>query len=115
MASVSRQAPDGTKRLFPERDAALLEALTGGVAETGAEPADAADFVIGRLLEEGDSDDLRWLVASLSEERLSDWLERRGTRQLSRRSYLFWRALIGAGSQATEPHRGLLREALWPL
>lgn len=60
--------------------------------EDGAGPA---SWEIGRLCEDGDSRDLAWLTAAVPEERLADWLERHGGRQLSRRSRAFWEVLLG--------------------
>lgn len=96
--------PEGARRLFPD-----------GPPRPTSHGDDTADFLIGRLLEEGDSADLRWLAAALPEKRLGDWLVRRGARQLSRRSYLFWRALLDPAGRRAEPPGGALREALWPL
>jgi hypothetical protein len=53
------------------------------------------DFVIERLLESGDRDDLRALTSAVDEQRLGDWLERRGARRLSSRSRRFWQLVLG--------------------
>ncbi len=79
---------------------------------------EAREFVIGRLLEEGDRRDLAWLGAEVGQARLRTWVEQRGERQLSRRSRLFWQRVFGlakpeeAEVAASEKPP---REALWPL
>ena len=75
----------------------------------GEAPADAAG--IGRLLEDGDGEDLRRLVAACGEARLVAWLEERGGRQLSRRSRAFWARVLRSEPSAPAP----TAEALWPL
>ncbi len=106
--------PAQTPRLFP------LHSV--GVLPGPAEPV--SDFVIGRVLEEGEEADLRWLTQRVSEARLGEWLEQRGKRQLSRRSYLFWQRLLDlppsfSDSTASNPtasdHDASTRDALWPL
>ena len=72
--------------------------------------AESPDFVIGRVLEEGVSDDLRWLFVRFSEAQIVDWLERRGSRQLSRRSRLFW-SLVLMHPVADPPN---INQLLWP-
>ena len=76
--------PDGTFRLFPELPPEDL----------GSPPG---PYVVGRLLEEGDGDDLRWLSRTVDEAVLRAWLEERGGRQLSRRSRAFWVRLLRPG------------------
>ena len=75
--------PAHAVRLFPDHEEGLQE---------GGTPS---PWIIGRLCEEGDSRDLAWLTAAVPEERLADWLERHGGRQLSRRSRAFWEVLLG--------------------
>lgn len=96
--------PAATRRLFPHDDDSALQ---GG---------DAAALVIPRLLEDGDRDDLAWLVASFGEEALAGWLEHRGARRLSVRSRAFWELVLGRAAQdpPSRPSRSL-RSALWPL
>ena len=99
--------PAETLRLFDGYDAHQLSAV------------EARDFVIGRLLEEGDSADLVWLGSQVDRAGLRQWMEQRGERQLSRRSRLFWQRVFGlAGLEevtpaGSEPLRKN-REALWP-
>lgn len=89
--------PAGVRRLF--------------FAYPEAELTAATDFLIARLLEEGDSEDLAWLVRRCGAERLGTWLAERGGRQLSRRSRAFWRRVLGV-----EPGpAAAVAEELWPL
>jgi len=82
--------------------------------------------VIGRLLEDGDRDDLAWLFRSYGRERLTAWLRQRGARQLSRRSRAFWRVILepeasDAGPSSSDIAADTTAEdsdifgALWPL
>jgi hypothetical protein len=103
-----RALPAETLRLFDGYDPNALAA------------PEARAFVIGRLLEEGESADLAWLGATVDRDALVDWMEHRADRQLSRRSRLFWRSVL-----ALRPSRRSAsplpedtappREALWPL
>ena len=87
--------PEETRRLF------------SGYAEADLQ---ASPFLIGRLLEDGDSHDLAWLCRTFPEPELALWLEARGGRQLSVRSRAFWEVVLDrqAGDEAS-------RSALWPL
>jgi hypothetical protein len=70
-------------------------------------------FLIGRIFEEGDTEDLRWLTANICEEDLSVWLQRYGCRQLSKRSLAFWAIVLGDGEVLDK--RPTEIEELWPL
>lgn len=80
------------------------------------DPAALADrehraFLVGRLLEEGDADELRWLFGAVGREAVAAWLAAHGGGALSRRSRAFWSLVLGV---AAPPPRPLARE-LWPL
>jgi hypothetical protein len=92
--------PEHTLRLFPGLDA----------AELAGPEAPSRDLLIGRLLEHGDGEDLRWLAATLGETALAEWLERHGWR-LSRRSLPFWELVLGRRA----PARPAAAAELWPL
>ena len=95
MAGIERD----TTRLFPDSSVqALLE-------------EGARSDVIALLLEEGDTEDLRWLAGHFSRSEIADWVKRYGGRGLSRRSRLFWAAVLGV--ESSEPHP--LASELWPL
>lgn len=89
--------PPATRRLFPSHRAEDLLRGTG------------RGLLVGRLLEEGDRRDLAWLTAEIGEQTLADWVERRGRRQLSRRSLAFWSRLLDT-PRAEPPD-----DPLWPL
>jgi hypothetical protein len=97
---LSLELPQETRRLFPGLFPGDIE------PDPGASP-----FVIGRLLEDGDSRDLAWLCRTFPEAELALWLEARGGRQLSVRSRAFWEVVLGrtAGGEVSS------RSALWPL
>ena len=68
-----------------------------------------APWLIARLLEDGDSRDLRWLLTHIDREQVRRWVIERGARQLSGRSLAFWRLVLDV--EAVGEPRG---EALWP-
>lgn len=76
-----------------------------------------APWLIGHLLEEGDREELRWLVERYGAQRLTRWVTERGRRQLSSRSEAFWRLLLAVEPDEREAEGGrgqTAREALWP-
>jgi hypothetical protein len=85
---LSLETPAGALRLFPDHDPDVLAAPEG------------RPLLIARLLEDGDSADLAWLVRNIPEPELAAWLGRRGARQLSVRSRAFWELMLGAGGAA---------------
>jgi hypothetical protein len=74
------------------------------------DPARHADFVIERLLDEGDSADLRWLVGRYGEARLRRWAAAHGGRRLTKRSRALWSLLLAIELQAPPA-----AAELWPL
>lgn len=74
-------------------------------------PDTAAEFVIARLCEDGDSRDLQWLTTKYPERQLADWLQTKGARQLSRRSRCFWEVVLGRSVSRPIQRQG----ELWPL
>jgi len=74
-------------------------------------PAVSSQLVVARLLEEGDSSDLRWLTSAYPESQLSSWLDRHGSRLLSHRSRSFWRTVL---ARPDSPAQGP-GDQLWPL
>ena len=70
-------------------------------------------FLIGRLLEEGDTRDLQWLTGNVPEQELTSWLRSHGSRRLSRRSLAFWATLLC--DLDTLDSRPSEIEDLWPL
>lgn len=87
------------RRLFPHHPA------------TTVDDDDATPFRIERILEEGDTEDLRSLFREVGEEAIRRWVEERAARRLSRRSLAFWGLLL----EIEDPPRpAAIREALWP-
>jgi len=90
--------PEPTLRLFPDH---RPEDLLG---------EDGRSLLCERLLEDGDSADLRWLVGAIGEAGIADWLGAHGGRKLSRRSRAFWELALGRESGPRNP----AAEQLWP-
>lgn len=98
---ASDELPPRTRRLFPASDPPL---------SLGRH----SEYVIGRLLEDGEGEDLRWLLGRLGPdriERLRAWLVRHGGRALSRRSRAFWSLVLEVSPSPPSSSTG----ALWPL
>ena len=53
------------------------------------------DFILGRLLETGNREALRWLFRTYSRDSILDFLGRRGTDLLSQKSWHFWALQLG--------------------
>ena len=91
--------PDAVRARFPGYDEAALRA-----------PGHRG-FLIGRLLEEGEGEELRWLVAAVGEQALAAFVRDHGGRALSRRSRAFWERVTGVAAAPPPPLAG----ELWPL
>jgi hypothetical protein len=87
--------------------------LLAHYSESTVELPEHQAFLIGRLFEEGDTPDLRWLTENFSEEELLVWLQTHGGRSLSQRSLAFWATLL-RDPQAIA-NRLAANEGLWPL
>ena len=94
---MSAPLPEAALRLFDGYDPAAL-----------AEP-ESRDFVIERLLEAGDRQDLGWVVETYGEAELARVFK--AACGLSRRSHRFWRMVL-EGRLDTEPP---LHDEIWPL
>ncbi|MEM8993835.1 MAG: hypothetical protein AAGF23_03475 [Acidobacteriota bacterium] len=95
--STELPLPEGTLRLFDGYDAEVLSR------------PESRDFVIERLLEAGDGDDLRFLTGAVPE---SDLLRVfRTAKGLMVRTRRFW-ALVLEGRLDVEPAP---HDAIWPL
>ena len=93
---MSHDLPENSQRLFAHYHE------TENLAEL------APGLVMARLMEEGDSDDLRWLTGTYSETQIAEWLVQHGQRQLSRRSFSFWQALLHRPDPSTSSPAGEL-------
>lgn len=83
----------------------------------GYPPAELArpehrSFLIERLLEEGDREDLRWLVAQVGEAELADFFRGAGHRRISARGRAFWGLILDVAAPASEASVG---SEIWPL
>ncbi len=72
------------------------ERLFFDVSPSALESEDAEGFVVIRLLDVGDSTDLRGLFSQLSEPVVCRHFIERGSRQLDRRSRALWSLLLDA-------------------
>jgi hypothetical protein len=53
-----------------------------------------AHLIIGRVLEQGNRQELRWLFRSYGEARVKQFVSEYGFRALSKRSFNFWRTVL---------------------
>jgi hypothetical protein len=90
---------DARRRLFPN------------YAEEDLEAPETRPFLLARLLEDGDSADLRRLFVEVPEAVAAAWLAARGGRQLSVRGRAFWERVLGTTPSPVSPDVS----ALWPL
>jgi len=90
---------------------AAVRARFSTISEAALREPRHRPFLVGRLMEEGSGEELRWLVAEVGPAPLVALLRSRGGRLLSRRSRAFWERVLGVASAASHP---LARE-LWPL
>ncbi|MDA8017248.1 MAG: hypothetical protein MPN21_07335 [Thermoanaerobaculia bacterium] len=98
MNAISGDVLQGdTRRLFDGYDRANLE--------------QHRTFVMSRILEEGDSDDLRRMAQVIPEPHWLSWFRQEGGFGLSRRSRAFWSLVLDADSSEPPP----LRSEIWPL
>jgi hypothetical protein len=95
---------------LPELPAAVRVRFSGydeaALCQPGYRP-----FVIGRLLEEGTGEELRWLLATVGKPALAAFVRAHGGRALSRRSRAFWQRVLAVEAAAPPP----LVSELWPL
>lgn len=89
--------PAGAARLFPHHDESALASR------------EHLPFLIGSLLENGDTSDLRWLVDRCGEHPIADWLRTGAECQLSARSRAFWTVVLDLETTPIE------EDPLWPL
>jgi hypothetical protein len=92
---LSNRLPAGALRLFPHHP-------------EPPDPARYPDFIIERLLDEGDSADLAWLVGRFGEGRLREWVAAHGGRRLTARSRALWSLVLDV--EPPPPPAG----ELWP-
>ncbi len=54
------------------------------------------DYILGRVLERGGIDEVRWAIATYGMKEIHRFLRERGSPELSRRTVEFWRAVFKA-------------------
>ena len=104
--------PEAARRLFGDPTEPGAAARVALVLDAAAPDP----YVMARLLEDGDREDLSWLCRQLPASALAAWVERHGVRRLSRRSLSFWAVTLDRPDLLPErqPELGHRRE-LWPL
>lgn len=85
------QIPETMAPLFPEYDFTTLDV-----------EADA-ELVMERVLEYGTRTELRWLFAHYGQDKIRDFVRRRGYRALSRRTFAYWRLVLGVNEYQRPP------------
>jgi hypothetical protein len=109
---VAVALPEAARRLFGDP-------AEPGAAARVAPVLDAAapdPYVMARLLEDGDREDLAWLCRQLPASALAAWVERHGARRLSRRSLSFWAVTLDRPDFLPERQPALeRRRELWPV
>jgi hypothetical protein len=88
-----------------------VRARFAGYEEQALRAPEHRGFLVSRLLEEGERDELRWLLAATGRDALAAWFAAHAGAALSRRSRLFWAAMLGIESPSPRPLAG----ELWPL
>ena len=95
----------------PTAPAELPPGVRRLVGDPPPDPDLHRDHLLARVLQEGDSADLAWLVARFGEAELARVAGERGGRLLSRRTRAFWALVLGVEPSPEHP----LTSALWPL
>jgi hypothetical protein len=101
----------------PALDVPVFDAAAPHATDAPVLDAAAPDpYVMARLLEDGDREDLAWLCRQLPASALAAWVERHGARRLSRRSLSFWAVILDRPDLLPERLPALARRReLWPL
>ena len=94
--------PESSGWLFPEYNFDRME------------PESYAPVIMGRILERGSIEEVRWLLAQYGTRRLGAWLRRYGYRALSPRTFEYWRWVLGIRRFRRPPwERGRKIKASW--
>ena len=98
-------------------EAPMLDAASPDATDAPVLDASSPDpYVMARLLEDGDREDLAWLCRQLPAAALAAWVERHGARRLSRRSLSFWAVTLDRPDLLPQRQPALVRRReLWPL
>src|SRR3990170_447925 len=88
-------APNGlpvtSKWLFPEYDFGRMN------------PDAYAGVVIERVLDRGSWDEIRWLIMRYGKRRVARWVREHGYRRLDRRTFEYWRWMLGVKRYKVPP------------
>ena len=57
------------------------------------------DYILGRVLEKGGIEEVRWVIAAYGMSEIHRFLRDRGSPELSRRTTQFWRAVLRAENE----------------
>ncbi|MFZ5468548.1 MAG: DUF6922 domain-containing protein [Myxococcota bacterium] len=76
------------------------------------DPERNADYVLGRVLEHGRHEDVRWLLGYYGAERILDFVRRRGPQVLSPATANFW--LMALGGEHWDESYQSRKSPLWP-
>lgn len=93
------------KRLARDRVPASLRPWFWDVPLSSLSRERHRDFILGRLLESGDWDAVRWALRSYQRDRVAAFLQRRGADVLSRRAWSFWASQLGVKGWRRAPVR----------
>jgi hypothetical protein len=101
----------------PAPEPPILDAASPDATDALVLDAAAPDpYVMTRLLEDGDREDLAWLCRQLPASALAAWVERHGARRLSRRSLAYWAVTLDRPDLLPERQPALeRRRELWPV
>jgi hypothetical protein len=83
MQTRQKPLPADTAWLFPEYDFEDVD------------PETHRGVIIERVLERGSWEQVRWLFRTYGEEKVAGWVQQHGFRLLSKRSFAFWRLVLG--------------------
>jgi hypothetical protein len=81
-ADTPGRLPEQLRRLFWEPDFEKVSFV------------DHYDFVVGRILVEGDWNSIQWLRKQVGDDALHDWIVRHEGRGLSRQQLRFWELIL---------------------
>jgi hypothetical protein len=91
-----------TLAALPDRPSADLRRLYWDHDFEKVSDIDHRDFVVGRILIEGDWNSVQWLRNRIGDEQLRDWIERHEGRGLSRQQLRFWELILQVPALAVD-------------
>ncbi len=93
-------SPEEMERFRTSGLPAFLKAFFWDVQLSDLSADHHRDFILGRLLETGDREALRWLFRTYSRDSILAFLSKRGTDLLSQKSWHFWAFQLGKEPKA---------------